>query len=224
MFSRACSFRFHRASIGRTRGNGGILTFSFSARQLCEVGGERAERGFPGTLSVRAKVEWDSDAILDNGKLEDLVRLALKRLNVSYLTILSRLVWFQRETLVCHERAKRTFANLLFWILKELILFRILVNYILFASNLIKKYLIFRKYFLIRLLQLDYIFFEIMSVFKNSILIIKVLRIYILYNIYVNSNTSKCIKIFESILTLKIAKFLKIYVTTIERPLNFKVT
>lgn len=114
MFSRACSFRFHRASIGRTRGNGGILTFSFSARQLCEVGGERAERGFPGTLSVRAKVEWDSDAILDNGKLEDLVRLALKRLNVSYLTILSRLVWFQRETLVCHERAKRTFANLLF--------------------------------------------------------------------------------------------------------------
>lgn len=108
--------------------------------------------------------------------------------------------------------------------MKELILFRILVNYILFASNLIKKYLIFRKYFLIRLLQLDYIFFEIMSVFKNSILIIKVLRIYILYNIYVNSNTSKCIKIFESILTLKIAKFLKIYVTTIERPLNFKVT
>lgn len=39
-----------------------------------------------------------------NGKLEDLVRLALKRLNVSYLTILSRLVWFERETLVCHER------------------------------------------------------------------------------------------------------------------------
>lgn len=49
------------------------------------------------------KVEWDSDAILNNGKLEDLVRLALKRLNVSYLTISSHLVWFQRETLVCHE-------------------------------------------------------------------------------------------------------------------------
>lgn len=39
-----------------------------------------------------------------DGKLEDLVRLALKRLNVSYLTISSRLVWFERETLVCHER------------------------------------------------------------------------------------------------------------------------
>lgn len=43
---------------------------------------------------------------LGNEKLEDLVRLALKRLNVSYLTILSRLVWFERETLVCHERGR----------------------------------------------------------------------------------------------------------------------
>lgn len=47
-------------------------------------------------------------------KLEDLVRLALKRLNVSYLTISSRLVWFERETFVCvRERGRRggaTFA------------------------------------------------------------------------------------------------------------------
>jgi hypothetical protein len=44
------------------------------------------------------------DAIRINGKPEDLVRLALKRLNVSYLTISSRLVRFERESLVCHAR------------------------------------------------------------------------------------------------------------------------
>lgn len=38
-------------------------------------------------------------------KLEDLVRLALKRLNISYLTISSRLVWFERETFVCVANA-----------------------------------------------------------------------------------------------------------------------
>lgn len=38
-------------------------------------------------------------------KLEDLVRLALKRLNVSYLTISSRLVWFERETSVYRAAA-----------------------------------------------------------------------------------------------------------------------
>lgn len=76
--------------------------------------GERKEVADPfGALSVRAKVEWDSDAILDNGKLEDLVRLALKRLNVSYLTILSRLVWLQQETLLCYEReCKRDIRDL----------------------------------------------------------------------------------------------------------------
>lgn len=38
-------------------------------------------------------------------KLEDLARLALKRLNISYLTISSRLVWFERETFVCVANA-----------------------------------------------------------------------------------------------------------------------
>lgn len=112
MLSRACSFR---ASIGKTRGNGGILTFSFSVRRPCERREERERESGPSLrqpLSVCVKVERDSNAILDNGKLEDLVRLALKRLNVSYLTILSRLVWFQRETLVCHEHErKETFAT-----------------------------------------------------------------------------------------------------------------
>ena len=112
-FSRVCSFRFHRASIGRTRGNEGITHVLFLHSLLCE--GKERERieTLSGALSVRVKVEWDSNAILDNGKLEDLVRLALKRLNVSYLTILSRLVWFQRETLVCHEcEHKETFVRL----------------------------------------------------------------------------------------------------------------
>lgn len=70
-------------------------------------GEEKESRIVPPVTPFHAKVEWDSDAILDNGKLEDLVRLALKRLNVSYLTILSRLVWFQRETLVCYERGRK---------------------------------------------------------------------------------------------------------------------
>lgn len=39
-----------------------------------------------------------------NEKLENLVRLALKRLNVSYLTISSRLVWFERGALVRRAR------------------------------------------------------------------------------------------------------------------------
>jgi len=43
---------------------------------------------------------WISDATRTMGKLEDLVRLALKRLNVSYLTILSRLVWYETRN-VC---------------------------------------------------------------------------------------------------------------------------
>lgn len=54
-------------------------------------------------MTNRIRIRRDSN----NEKLEDLVRLALKRLNVSYLTILSRLVWFERETLVCHERGRR---------------------------------------------------------------------------------------------------------------------
>jgi len=115
--------------------------------------GERRERELrlPDVLSVCVKVEWDSNAILDNGKLEDLVRLALKRLNVSYLTILSRLVWFQRETFVCHKRErKETFATcfLNFWAIKFYsislsLLNYLLINYMLSANNLIKKYLIY---------------------------------------------------------------------------------
>lgn len=50
--------------------------------------------------------EWRLGCDSGNGKLENLVRLALKRLNVSYLTISSRLVWFEREALVRHERGK----------------------------------------------------------------------------------------------------------------------
>ena len=87
--------------------------FSFSIRFFVKGRKERERiETFSSALSVRVKVEWDSNAILDNEKLEDLVRLALKRLNVSYLTILSRLVWFQRETLVCHEcEDKETFVT-----------------------------------------------------------------------------------------------------------------
>lgn len=53
-------------------------------------------------FGLSSRYARNPDAIRVNGKLEDLVRLALKRLNVSYLTILSRLVRFERETLVCH--------------------------------------------------------------------------------------------------------------------------
>lgn len=78
--------------------------FSRSLSPLADLarGEERESVSLP-RRPFSSREEWDSDAILDNGKLENLVRLALKRLNVSYLTILSRLVWFQRETLVCHE-------------------------------------------------------------------------------------------------------------------------
>lgn len=121
-----CVFRLHTSLCCRARALSGPRSakreetegFSRSLSPFADpVRGEGRERERvgtlpPATLSVCVKVERDSNAILDNGKLEDLVRLALKRLNVSYLTILSRLVWFQRETLVCHEHErKETFAT-----------------------------------------------------------------------------------------------------------------
>lgn len=120
--SRFCVFRSHTSLCSRARALSAFIGprsaereetegFSRSLSPLADCargGGERrAEENPPAPFQFGAKVEWDSDAILDNVKLEDLVRLALKRLNVSYLTILSRLVWFQRETLVCHERGRK---------------------------------------------------------------------------------------------------------------------
>jgi hypothetical protein len=70
----------------------GFLCSLSPFRQLCEERGERVIDHPVVPFGSRDGRIWDSDAILDNGKLEDLVRLALKRLNVSYLTILSRLV------------------------------------------------------------------------------------------------------------------------------------
>lgn len=120
---RARAFRFHRASIGRTKGTErASLSSSFSFTR-CERRRRKNENRifFSRALSrpregrIRRVSSFRACILVSlwrigfgrdsgNGKLEDLVRLALKRLNVSYLTILSRLVWFEREALVCHER------------------------------------------------------------------------------------------------------------------------
>lgn len=115
---------------------------SLSSLVARDGGGKNEKRIFRGPSPGRAKVEsvdflhfgrasssrydeWigfgrDSD----NGKLEDLVRLALKRLNISYLTILSRLVWFERETLVCHGRGcEEDICDSFRWISNDRILF-----------------------------------------------------------------------------------------------------
>lgn len=112
MFSRAHFFRFYGTTIGKRRkkiqkdSRSSFLAVHYLAR---EEAGEDGEETSPdkfswfGGVPLRAESRRDSDG---NGKQEDLVRLALKRLNVSYLTILSRLVRFERETLVCHARAR----------------------------------------------------------------------------------------------------------------------
>jgi len=87
------------------RGEGGRTRTEFFASPLQAARRQNPPIFFISDVCIfvslwRIGFERDSD----NGKLEDLVRLALKRLNVSYLTILSRLVWFERKTLVCHER------------------------------------------------------------------------------------------------------------------------
>lgn len=166
--------------------------FSRSLSLLADLArGEEKEPWVSPRRPFSSREEWDSDAILDNGKLENLVRLALKRLNVSYLTILSRLVWFQQETLVCHEHGReRDICFLEFWAIKFYYSITALLNICLLFINYIsstnKKYLIFIKSFLTRLLQFDYILLSRQWVyFKIWILIIKILYtiLHVLHNI-----------------------------------------
>lgn len=101
------------ASIGRTKETEDFSLVLFLRLPLCEGRGGRVK--IPGALFDReGRMGFGRDS-MDNRKLEDLVRLALKRLNVSYLTIMSRLVWFQRE-MPCVSRTwtqeKLVFSNL----------------------------------------------------------------------------------------------------------------
>lgn len=104
---------FIEPSIGRTRGNGGdshVLFLRF--RRLC-VGERRKSRSLPlAPFQFARRLNGTRTRFWITGKQEDLVRLALKRLNVSYLTILSRLVWFQRERRSCvtNMDVRTTFA------------------------------------------------------------------------------------------------------------------
>lgn len=117
--SRFLRFRLHTSLRSRVRALSAFIGpwsaerevtegFTRSLSPFVSLRGERREsRSFRRPFSSHGGRMGIRTRFLDNGKLEDLVRLALKRLNVSYLTILSRLVWFQRETLVCHERERK---------------------------------------------------------------------------------------------------------------------
>lgn len=98
----------HRDSI--REGNKEIFSLVLSPFTVKEEGRERARDSFsdrktkssddPLYFETNSSRIWISGATRMMGKLEDLVRLALKRLNVSYLTILSRLVWYETRN-VC---------------------------------------------------------------------------------------------------------------------------
>lgn len=104
------SFHFLTSRLEGNEGGGGGRDPSLVLPPFTREGGRaRPLPNFPRTpfssRVPRRNMDFGRDS--NNGKLEDLVRLALKRLNVSYLTILSRLVWYERETFVCHERGWR---------------------------------------------------------------------------------------------------------------------
>lgn len=94
--------------------NGGLLTRSLSSFATLWRERRKSENPRRSFWSREGRMGFGRDS-MDNRKLEDLVRLALKRLNVSYLTIMSRLVWFQRE-MPCVSRTwtqeKLVFSNL----------------------------------------------------------------------------------------------------------------